>query len=370
MNEAAICTVCHQPFPQTQLTSFGDALLCPTCLENSTVLCEHCGQRIWADENAGDAGISLCPSCRESLYTTCTSCGCHVSPSAAYYEDEDDCQEYPYCWCCFNQMQRDSDIHEYSYKPSPIFFGNGNRYFGVELEMDEAGEIGKNACQILRRANQGEELAYCKHDGSLNDGFEIVTHPMTLDYHQQAMPWKALLQEAVNLGYHSHKTSTCGLHVHVNRSAFGDTVAEQEACIARVLYIVEKFWDELLKFSRRTPHQLEQWARRYGYKDQPQDILDHAKKGYNNGRYACVNLSNYKTIEFRIFRGTLKYNTLIATLQLVDKICDVAINLSDEELTPLAWTTFVAGIQEPELVQYLKERRLYVNEPVAEGGEI
>lgn len=33
----------------------------------------------------------------------------------------------------------------------------------------------------------------------------------------------------------------------------------------------------------------------------------------------------------------------------------------------LAWTTFVSGIQSeryPELVQYLKERRLYVNEPV------
>ena len=30
----------------------------------------------------------------------------------------------------------------------------------------------------------------------------------------------------------------------------------------------------------------------------------------------------------------------------------------------LAWTTFVSGIREPELIQYLKERRLYVNEPV------
>ena len=193
---------------------------------------------------------------------------------------------------------------------------------------------------------------------------------MTLDYHRHSMPWAKLLQEAINLGYRSHKTTTCGLHVHVNRSAFGDTIAQQDDCIARVLYIVEKFWDELLKFSRRTPHQLEQWARRYGYKDQPQDILDHAKKGYNNGRYACVNLSNYNTIEFRIFRGTLKYNTLIATLQLVDKICNVAIDLSDEELTSLAWTTFVSDIKEPELVQYLKERRLYVNEPVEDGGEI
>ena len=68
-----------------------------------------------------------------------------------------------------------------------------------------------------------------------------------------------------------------------------------------------------------------------------------------------------------MFRGTLKANTILATLELVDRICDVAINLSDEELRSLAWTTFVSGISEdrsPELVRYLKERRLYVNEPV------
>ncbi len=36
----------------------------------------------------------------------------------------------------------------------------------------------------------------------------------------------------------------------------------------------------------------------------------------------------------------------------------------------MSWTTFVAGCTEPELVQYLKERRLYVNDPVDdEGGD-
>ena len=38
------------------------------------------------------------------------------------------------------------------------------------------------------------------------------------------------------------------------------------------------------------------------------------------GRYVAVNLENYNTIEFRIFRGTLNYKTFIATLQLIDEI--------------------------------------------------
>lgn len=71
-----------------------------------------------------------------------------------------------------------------------------------------------------------------------------------------------------------------------------------------------------------------------------------------------------------MFRGTLKLNTLIATLQLVDWVCNVAINLSDEEVKAMSWTTFVSGCTQSELVQYLKERRLYINEPVEMEDEV
>ena len=125
-----------------------------------------------------------------------------------------------------------------------------------------------------------------------------------------------------------------------------------------------------MRFSRRNRFQLERWAARYGYKEQPKEILDHAKKGYHSGRYTCVNLQNADTIEFRIFRGTLKYNTFIATLQLVNQVCDVAIRLSDEQMRRLTWSEFAADCDEPEIVQYLKERRLYVNEEVSSAEEV
>lgn len=262
-------------------------------------------------------------------------------------------------------------IEDYYYKPEPLFRGDGSRYFGVELEIDEAGEDSDNARRLMEIANgNGVENLYCKHDGSLDDGFEMVTHPMTLEYHMKEMPWARILQEAIHLGYTSHQASTCGLHVHVNRNAFGDTEETQDAVIARILYFFEKNWEELLKFSRRTPRQLERWATRYGYKDQPKELLDHAKKGYHGGRYTSVNLTNTDTIEFRIFRGTLKYNTLIATLQLLDRICDVAICLTDDQVKAMSWTTFASGCTQPELVRYLKERRLYVNDPVESEEEV
>ena len=159
--------------------------------------------------------------------------------------------------------------------------------------------------------------------------------------------------------------------IHVNRTAFGDNIADQEAVIARILYFFEKHWEELLKFSRRTHRQMEQWANRYGYKDTPMEILDHAKKGFRGFRYTAVNLTNANTIEFRLFRGTLRYNSFIAALQLIDRICAVATCLNDEELKQMSWSTFVAGCGHyPELVQYLKERRIYINEPVQAEAEV
>ena len=92
-------------------------------------------------------------------------------------------------------------------------------------------------------------------------------------------------------------------------------------------------------------------------------ILDKAKKG-NTGRYAAINLCPYHTIEFRLFRGTLKLNTLLATLQLVNRICDAALFMSEEEIARQSWRDFVMTVTEPELLQYLKERQLYVNDEV------
>lgn len=91
--------------------------------------------------------------------------------------------------------------------------------------------------------------------------------------------------------------------------------------------------------------------------------MDHAKKSCRK-HYTSINLQNKATIEFRIFRGTLKYNTLIATLQFIDLLCDLAIHSTDRQIQDLSWTTFAASCQQPELVQYLKERRLYVNDAI------
>ena len=114
---------------------------------------------------------------------------------------------------------------------------------------------------------------------------------------------------------------------------------------------------------------MSRWAARYGYENNPKAILDKAKKG-DKGRYAAVNLRNYYTVEFRMFRGTLKYNTLAAALQMVNRICNAAVFMSDEQMQKLSWSDFVSEITESELIQYLKERRLYINEEINTEEEV
>lgn len=366
-NGTFICAHCNQHFPLTRRALFDGQELCETCYDELTACCERCGERIWLDDNAGNNEIVLCDDCYDDHYTRCAHCGCLLSQSDAYYEDDDEDSETPYCADCYSRYADEHAIHSYGYKPVPIFYGEGPRYFGIELEVDDGGKLSSNAIRILNIANREQSLAYIKTDGSLDDGLEIVTHPMSRTFHEQQMPWEEILCACIDMGYLSHRAGTCGLHLHVNRTSFGETEEQQDVCISRVMYFVERFWQELLRFSRRTERQVQRWAARYGYKDKPMDILDHAKKGYSN-RYSCVNITNLDTIEFRIFRGTLKYNTLIATLQMVDKICEVAICLSDEELAALSWPEFVSGIDSDKntaLITYLKERRLYVNEPIA-----
>ena len=42
------------------------------------------------------------------------------------------------------------------------------------------------------------------------------------------------------MGYRSHQSGSCGLHIHVSCNAFGQTEQEQDAAIVLCLYFFEK----------------------------------------------------------------------------------------------------------------------------------
>jgi hypothetical protein len=233
-------------------------------------------------------------------------------------------------------------------------------YLGVELEIDNGGECHENAELLLDIMNERNEHIYCKHDGSIADGFEIVSHPCTLGYHMHEMNWSGLMKKALYIGYRSHDTDTCGLHVHVSRNALGNTYDEQDNTIAKILYFVEKNWYEILRFTRRTEDNLNHWACRYGLEPTIAETYNKAKGDYN--RYHCINLLNTHTIEFRIFRGTLKHSTFIATLQFVHALCNWCKDSTMEDIYSAKWESFTSTLtvsRYSELLEYLVNRNLY-----------
>ena len=64
-------------------------------------------------------------------------------------------------------------------------------------------------------------------------------------------------------GFKSHDAGTCGLHIHVNRAYLGDGESSKEkATIAKIVLLVTKHWDNMVKFSRRQAGELDHWAKK------------------------------------------------------------------------------------------------------------
>ena len=129
------CNVCGTMHPVDEMTEFDDNMLCDSCLNAETVRCVQCGERIWRECNEGDDHTPLCQRCYDHYYTTCEDCGRIIHHDDAYYIDEDDYEARCYSCHCRHGNQR--VIQDYYYKPEPVFFGKGNRYFGVELDIKQ-----------------------------------------------------------------------------------------------------------------------------------------------------------------------------------------------------------------------------------------
>ena len=337
-----------------------EGYVCPDCISSEYFRCSHCGgyyheQYHWAS----DSDFTVCNRC-SSLYEVCEDCSEIVHNSDAHYHNG-----YYYCNNCFDDIVRDSlgnIIEDYSYKPVPIFLGESddNLYLGVELEVDYGNSV--------RAANSISDKfsdVYLKRDGSLETGFEIVSHPATLHYHKYRLAWEYIMNCCTENKMKSHDTSTCGLHCHVSRLFFGSTSDEQDLHIAKLILLINKFWDNyMVPFSRRNITQLARWARKPSIDildtDTEKEIIDKVKGTRYKGRYQGINLENSSTIEFRIFRGTLNFNTFIATLQFVDCVCRFSKSMKLSDIYTVNWSDLFSQRQKdcPELMEYLKSKNL------------
>ena len=92
--------------------------------------------------------------------------------------------------------------------------------------------------------------------------------------------------------------------------------------------------------------------------DTENELVDKVKSYKSQGRYKAINVQNDNTIEFRLFRGTLKLNTFIASLQFTVAITQFVKQIKLKDVFAVKWSDIFVSADFKELKEYLKERNL------------
>lgn len=302
------CCDCKNPHKveNSRYIKFGSydwKYICLKCLEKYTK-CHDCG--VMFEDKDGFVNTRndiICSACDEN-YIECSDCG---SIAHSNYIDEERC-----CDAC-------RALAHHDYKPDPIFYNKEgiiktpkktDIYYGVELEVETIeGDI-KSTCESIKKLF-AKNFVYCKEDGSLDRGIEIVTHPASVDAHKDN--WvKFFKQRPDNI--RSFDTTTCGLHVHATRKPLSNPQISKIVCFVSE----ENNRNFITKLAQRGSTEF--------CKIKPKKISTAWKnksiEGFEEERYCAVNLCNKSTIEFRIFKGTLKQESFFKAIEFCEALIE------------------------------------------------
>jgi len=268
-------------------------LWCKNCTNNDAHWCDLCDNYFTGyTYGTDDSDSTMCERCYENNTTYCEGCDATYLNGCEYNHDEDVDTRL---------------VHDYSYRPDPIFRSsedeNTRLYFGIEVETEvRGGSYGDRryaAEYAVRLEHDG--LAYLKSDGSLECGFEIVSHPMTHSYFMKDanILWETISTLKSNYDMMAWGTKTCGLHVHISRAGFNG--GSHQHRFLQLVYNNKDFYEVLA--GRSSSH----WAKFNDNinPDTGQKSFKHKFDRHGSDRYSAVNTNNRNTLEMRIFRGSL-----------------------------------------------------------------
>jgi len=341
----------------TQILRLDNLWRCTSCAEDyyranggevNFMYCEHCDSTVHRGSTGTYRGDAYCNRCINSNVFECDECGCERW-------DSDDHE-------CYDSERDSTVIHSWGYKPNPIFFGQGTYHMGFELEVESRQSVGRTEGAKLAQDTL-DNHAYMKADASLDEGFEIVTHPHTLEYYQQDFEWEVLDKLKRN-GFRSWDTSTCGLHVHVSRTAFGGMVSYNTSASdilrmqAHQLRFMKLIYDNQRQVQRIAGRSSSGYA---SFSDKGR-LVPKVKQGLSErGHFSAVNTENYATLEIRVFKGSLRKERILSALEFVtasvEYTRDLKVTGSNSALSWLRFTGYVSSQSEkyPNLALIMSE---------------
>lgn len=347
MSEEAmlICADCGENFPEEEARANTDGDICCSCGE-SYYACVDCNTAYHEENLQGFRGSLYCEGCYDDLVVECSGCGTTMARDDIIYRGEE-CL----CYAC---ADRPEEIYEYDHIPDFKFYGKEKKippywlssllvdcslYFGIELEIEFND---KNPDSLIHAAENS--YFYLKHDGSINDGAEVVSHPATYEWinYNFLETWGRVLNVRRE-GMRSYNTETCGIHIHMSKAAFS------KLHLYKFLRFFRENEDFIEKISQRKSHNLDQWAR-IGCRE---NIIAQASRGSTGERYVAVNMGGLSTVEIRIFRGNLRESGFRKNLEFCKALYDFTKVSSCSNLTGTHFKKFVSKKEFPNLSAFL-----------------
>ena len=342
--------------------------ICGTCATRYIKPCEECGKMHFVYNNTNNfkmyqdnrgAYHYFCNECAETSekLTTCVECGDTIYKSDNDYFNYIINGEY-YCCACFNEIKTRYKINSYHFKsewrPQKLENEENPIYYGFELETENRNSA---TTEYLKNLHDTFPYIVFERDGSLysSGAFETISEPLSMEFikaHRDNI--KSLLEQMAQYGATSHDNTTCGLHIHFTRSFFNEEAEN------KIITIFERFQNELIRFSRRKYSEIMHWTKFNGTDLKNIDIenIKKIKPAYLGGRYNCINLTNKKTIECRLFRGTLKFETFMACFELLDNIIAFVLHEDNEKINKCKFIDILKYKTTEYLINYCKIRNI------------
>lgn len=294
------------------------------------------------EENEGTysdiTGELYCEDCYCSEFGRCDNCYCECYDSELYHTEEGN----RLCESCYEEYEKTTIIQGYHNRDLPLEFlyleeelkdgmtKDDLLYFGFELEVYNTKQIisKHKMAKMIRKTYPNLKLVF-EEDSSLGsgstdarlNGFEIISEPMTKKFINSVEDdIKGMLKMLSDNGFTSHNNRYCGLHIHFSRNYFKDN---EDKYIQKLTLFFETYKEELKNFSRRKDFYWcnfisDSCSYNKRYLKSSVILKDYAKD--HSSHNIAINLGNSNTIEIRIFKGTLMFETLMASIELVDSI--------------------------------------------------
>ena len=294
---------------------------CPGCNYHITRNLHSIDTRVLNVREALNAQETSWYATDDTQQTLCDFCTYSCDSCEARYEYEDNQLE-----CCEEADHR-GWIHNYSYRPTYKFYreiGDNtsctnsrtpvlNRlYMGFEIEVAKVASHMNEFYRLAPENYDEPRFTYAKDDASIGaNGAEFVTMPATLKAFEIMFPWETF-ERLHELGARAWAYDSCGMHIHVSRSAFSPSH----------LYKFMKFQlmnDALCIAYAGRESNFANW-----YNNTMEEVKSKTSqycKTYTYGeRYSAINVTPRTTIELRYFKSNITKEGILRNAQWVDAI--------------------------------------------------